>query len=263
MKLITKIGVISIVFGAVLTAAGGIVCMATPEKEFVAFYGDPISYEKKIDGDFTELEVEAAFMNIEIRQGDEFMVVADNVPEKLDLDVTKSGSKLKIKRTEEFRFFDFKFGGINGDSVGTYTIYVPENTLKKLDIDIAFSSMEISSVNAEKLDIDCAFGEYNINGSVYGKIDMDSSYSDTSLNNVECDKIDCSDSFGNLSADALMIRESGDFSVSFGDIDVRLSGDNYRFSCENAFGSAKTFNCPEETVDIEVNVDFGDAVFEN
>lgn len=263
MKLITKIGIFAVAAGAVLSAAGGIICIASPDEIALGDLGERTSYEEVIEGDISELKIEASFLNIEIRQGDEFRIVAENVPEKLAPSAARSGGVLKIANENEFKFKNVKFGGINIDSVGTYTVYIPADTLEKADIEATFCSMAISSLQAEELNIECSFGEYNISGAACSKIDADCSFSDTSLNETECEKLSYASSFGSFEAESLKITGSADFDNSFGSLEVQLIGDNYDFSSVNTIGSIDTFTCSEEEVKLSVDVAFGDAVFKN
>ncbi len=263
MKLITKIGLGAVVAGVVLSAAGGIICLASPNNPLKEYLGEPVSYEKAIEGDITELSLEAAFLNIEIRQGDECRIVAENVPERLDLRVSESEGRLKIENKEDFELDNVRIGGVNDTSTGTITIYIPDEMLKKIDIEAAFCSMEISSLKAEKLDMECSFGEYDINDSVFEKMDIESSFSDSSAEDTECEKLCYASSFGSFEAENLKITDSGEFDNSFGDMNVQLSGDNYTFSRVNTIGSVDTFTCPEEEVKLNVDVAFGNASFTN
>lgn len=263
MKLITKIGIGAIVAGAVLSAAGGIICLASPNDELSELFGEPVSYEEPFSGDISELALEAAFLDIEIRTGDEFKIVAENVPERLVLSAEESDGKLKIGQEEEFKTSNVKIGKIDDASTGKYIIYIPEDTLKKIDIEAAFCSVEISSLQAEKLDMECSFGEYNINDSVFEKMDIECSFSDSSVEDAECGKLSYASSFGSFEAENLKITDSGAFDNSFGEMDVQLAGDNYDFTSVNTIGSVDTFTCPEEEVKLSVDVAFGDASFTN
>lgn len=263
MKLATKIGIAAIVAGAVLSAAGGIICLASPNDDLSELFGEPVSYEETFSGDISELALEASFLDIEIRTGDEFKIVAENVPERLVLSTKESEGKLKIEQDEKFESNNIKIGKIDETSTGSYIVYIPEDSLKKIDIEAAFCSMELTELQAEKLDIECSFGEYNINDSVFEKADIQSSFSDLSSAGIECGKLYYANAFGSIRAEALKITGSGDFDNSFGDMDIQLVGDNYDFTSVNTIGSVDTFTCPEEEVKLSVDVAFGDASFTN
>lgn len=263
MKLATKIGIITIVAGAVLSAAGGIICLASPTDELSEIFGEPVSYEETFSGDISELALEAAFLDVEIRTGDEFKIAAENVPERLLPSAKESDGKLRIEQEEKIKANNIKIGNYSDASTGSYIIYIPEDKLKTIDIEAAFCSMDISGLRAEKLDIECSFGEYNISDSVFEKTDIQSSFSDLSSDNTECQKLYYKNAFGSIKAESLKITDSGDFDNSFGDMDIQLVGDNYDFTNVNTIGSVDTFTCPEEEVKLTVDVAFGDASFTN
>lgn len=263
MKTAAKVGITMIISGVVLSMAGGMICLATPRNERYIFCGDPVSYDKKIDGDFTELQLEAAFLNIEIRQGDEFRVVAEDIPENLDLEVKKSGSRLEIVNSNDLKFMSsFKIGGIKAESVGTLTIYIPDNTLKRFDVEADFCSVDASEFETDDFCIECSFGEYNIRDAKFDKIDIESSFSDIFLENIRCKSINFFGDFGDLDADSLRITEDGKFNVSFGDINAQLLGDNYSFDSIANMGNVNTFKCDKADVNIKVDAEFGSADFE-
>lgn len=266
MKIITKIGVGIIIAGAVLTAAGGTICAVSPNNLSETYFGKPVSYENTVNGDVTELELNVSFADIKIISGTEFKLVAEDVPEKLMLEVSESDGKVKIENKEDLSSFKNKnihFGSISDGNVGEYTLYVPSDNLKTVNIEAAFSEMTLSSVRCAKLDIECSFGEYNLNNSEAENFSIASSFGDTSLDKVNCGKADITNSFGSFKADSFKITQSGEIENSFGDFKAKLSGDNYDFSAFNSMGSLNTFVCPDEEVKINITSSFGDTTFTN
>lgn len=247
MKVITKIGIGAIVCGTVFSAVGITVCALNYKKFNEIYLGEPVSFTKEFDENISELELEVCFMNINIKQGDKLKITAENVPEKFLPDIDISDEKLKITDKDlksRLKNKDFQLGNVTEEFVGTYTIYIPDKTLDKADINSAFSLMKISELNADKLDIDCSFGEYILKDS-------------------ECNYADFTGSFGSLEASDLKIKKSGQIENSFGNMDINLSGKNYGFDTATSFGNTQDFNCQSEDVKIKVSNSFGDINFTN
>lgn len=247
MKLITKIGIGAIVCGTVFSAVGITVCALNYNKFNEIYLGEPVSFTKEFDENISELELEVCFMNINIKQGDELKIIADNVPEKFLPDIDISDKKLKITDKDlkaRLKNKDYQLGNVTEEFVGTYTIYIPDKALKKADINSSFSSLEISELNADKLDIDCSFGEYILKDS-------------------KCSSADFTNSFGSFETSDLKIKESAKIENSFGNMDINLSGNNYEFDTVTSFGNTQGFNCKSEDVKIKVSNSFGDINFTN
>lgn len=247
MKLITKIGVGAIICGSVFSAVGGTVFALNYNKFNEIYLGEPTSYTKDFDEKISEIELDISFMNIDIKQGDKLKITAENVPEKLLPDIDVSDKKLKVTDKDfksKMKDKDFQLGNITNEFVGTFTIYIPDKKLDKADINAAFSSLEISELNADNLDIECSFGEYI-------------------LNDLKCSNADFTNSFGHFETSGLKIKKSANMENSFGDMDINLSGDNYGFSVYNSMGSYTDFVCPTEDVKIKVSNSFGDINFTN
>lgn len=263
MKLFTKIGIAALTGGIVLSSAGGIIYALNPN-EFGFDLGDPISYTKTFNNDIDKIDLEIAFANVEIVAGDAFKLVAENVPENLDWEITESEDKLLIETQNNIKEFSTngKFN-ISGDIAGKYTLYVPEKDFEKIIVEVAFSKVDISSLNAETMDIEGTFGEYNLTGIECEKLIVETAFSDASINNTVCEKTDITCGFGNLDSENLKITDSGDFENAFSSMNVKLDGNNYDFSKVESIGSTQTFNCPKEDVKIDISTSFGDTSFTN
>lgn len=263
MKLGTKIGIGIIVTGVLLSTVGGVICMASPKESFFENFGEKRSYEEKLDVELSSLQIEAAFLNIELKTGDKFEIIAEDIPEKLMLSVSDNDGKVKISNESDFSFKGVNFGKVNGDIIGKYTIYIPDEKTDKIEIDASFCNFVMEDVESDKIDIDCNFGEYNITDTLCNNLDADFSFSNAFFRDIECEKLDVSNSFGNIDADDLSVTDKADFDVSFVDMNIGFIGNNYYFSSVNTFGSVDAFSCPEEDVRIDVDITFGNAVFSN
>ncbi len=266
MKAITKIGTGAIICGAVFSAIGGIVCALNYNQFSNIYLGEPVSYEKDIDKNISELDIDVSFLNIDIKHGDKLKITADEVPEKLLPDIDISDKKLSINDkdfTSRLKEKDLQLGSINDEFVGTFTIYIPDTEFKEVNIDSAFSSLEISELNADKINIECSFGEYILKDSECNKLDFACSFGDSSISDTKCHKADFANSFGNFDSENLKISQSGNIANSFGDMNINLSGDNYKFDIITSMGSSDTFSCPSEDVKIEASNSFGNISFTN
>lgn len=266
MKTITKIGTGAIICGTFFTVAGIFICALSYDKFSDTYIGEPVSYEKDIDKNISELDIDVSFLNIDIKHGDELKVTADNVPEKLLPDIDVSDKKLSVTNkdfTSRFKDKDLQFGSINDKFVGTFTVYIPDTEFKEVNIDSAFSSLEISELNADKIDIECSFGEYILKDSECSKLDFACSFGDSLISDTKCHKADFANSFGNFESENIKISQSGDIANSFGDMSINLSGDNYKFDTVTSMGNSDTFKCPVEDVKIEASNSFGNISFTN
>jgi len=266
MKAITKIGMGAIICGAVFSAIGGIVCALNYTRFRDIYLGDPVSYEKDIDKNISEIDIDVSFLNIDIKHGDKLKITADEVPEKLLPDIDISNKKLSVTDKDfnlRLKDKDLQLGSINDEFVGTFTIYIPDTEFKEVNIDSAFSSLEISELNADKIDIECSFGEYILKDSKCSKLEFECSFGDSSISDTDCRTADFANSFGNFDAESLKISHSGYIANSFGDMNINLSGDNYKFDIITSMGSSDTFRCQSEDVKIEASNSFGNISFTN
>lgn len=261
MKVFTKVGIAVLTSGIFLSSVGGIIyAIKPPTIEF----GNQISYTKNFDDNIDEIDIEIAFSNIEIIAGDEFKLVAENVPENFDVEITESDDKLCIETKQDIEMISID-GNFNiyNDIDGKYILYIPEKEMDKLIIETAFSNLNISSVKTDTLDIESAFGEYTLTDIECDKLIVETAFSDSTINNTVCEKADISNGFGNIDSENLKITDSGDFENAFGSINIKLDGDNYNFDTVDSIGSTQTFNSPEKDVNIDISTSFGDTLFKN
>ncbi len=266
MKMITKIGVGAIICGIVFSAVGVTVFALNYNKFNEKYLGEPVSYTKNFDEKISEIELDISFMNIDIKKGDELKITAESVPEKLLPDIDISDKKLKITDKDfksRMKEKNFQLGNIADEFVGTFTVYIPDKTLDKADINSAFSSLEISGLKADKLDIECSFGEYILNDSNADKLDFVCSFGNVSISDTECAETDFTNSFGSFETSDLKIKKSGNMENSFGNMDINLSGNNYEFSIYTSMGGYSDFTCPSKDVKIKASNSFGDINFTN
>jgi len=266
MKIITRIGIGAIICGAIFSAIGGIVCALNYSKFSDIYLGEPESFTKEFNENISEIDIDVSFLNIDIKQGDKLKITAEDVPEKLIPDIDISDKKLSINDkdfTSRLKDKDLQLGSITDEFVGTFTIYIPDTEFKEINIDSAFSSLEISELKADKLDIECSFGEYILKDSECSKLDFECSFGDSLISDTKCHKASFANSFGNLDSENLKISHSGDIANSFGDMNINLSGDNYKFDIITSMGSSDAFSCPSEDVKIEASNSFGNISFTN
>lgn len=269
MKTITKIGTGAIICGLAFSLVGGTIYALSPNKYKDIYLGENVSYEKSFDNSITELNLEVSFLNVEIKKGDKFKIDVKDVPEKLVPEIYSTESELSVtnesfsSKFPKLKDSNIQFGDISDDIVGTYTIYIPEKNLDEVEINSSFCSLDISELSSEEIIMECSFGEYDLEDIKCSMLDMDSSFSDTSLSDTKIKNIEITNSFGNIDAKKLKITEYGKIDNSFGDMEIKLSGDNYKFDISNSLGECNSFKCSKEEVEIEVSNSLGSINFTN
>lgn len=205
--------------------------------------GDVVEQEYT-DIEFSNIDIDLAFANVEIKQGDNYKVVVE-YPEDYMPDVKVENDTLKIKH--ESKNFKVNFtGGTN--NLCDVTIYVPESTelgqvkietdlgnvevktaliCDELNITADLGNVEMKNVEAQDLDIQAALGNVEIKDSSLGTVHIEADLGDVSLKDCKFDTADITNDLGAIEVDGEFNNLTAE--CSLGALDVK---------CDN-LGTAK------------------------
>lgn len=261
MKKFIKINAIIIAAGFVLFLIGTVWLSSTGSKYFS---GKTVSYEEDLNGrdisEFKKLEIEAGFAEMNIVTGSEVRLTAENVPEGLEAHLSCDNKTIKVSYDRNYGGNLFKNAGINVNSNGSYTLYVPES-LSKIDVEFGFGKLAVSGLSCDKAEFDISYSDTDISVAA-SKLDVDSAFGDTYIDmmSVECSKADISSAFGQCRIDNAWITEAADIDSSFGEVSCQLIGNRYSVDSDNSFGDCTVSgDVSGSGAEINVSNSFGDT----
>lgn len=172
--------------------------------------------EVSLDVDeFDSIDLDVDYGDIEIKRGNDFEVLIENVPED-EYTVHQDSGTLKIKQKNS-NVFNFGFNSLDYDY--RYTIIVPRD-MNVIKVNSAMGDIDMSNVNAEEIEV------YQSMGAV-----------DLQDVNVS-DKLLIEQSMGEI--DFIGVCEgSADFSNSMGDTDIEILADeaDYQYELSTSMGT--------------------------
>lgn len=235
MKLANKI----LIAAAVVLMVVGVLIMVgtTASKGFSLTLDDfnTATYEKK-EYKFTDkinnIDIDGSVAEVEffVKEGDSVEVEV-NQTNKIQFDVNVKGDTLSIKCNKEhgFHFFDI------ASDVHIY-IYLPTNTLDKIEIDSSTGAIRIPDLICNDIEIDISTGETTLKGTVINnELKIDSSTGGIALKDVTAGNMDIDVSTGAIEFDNC---EAGEIiaHASTGSISGTLKGD-YLYDATSSTGS--------------------------
>lgn len=263
MKTFMKVNAVALVVGIVLVIVG---CV-TMRFKWRSYSVETTSYEEKISAEewknASNLEIDAGFANLRVKKGNEFKLVADEVPERLAAHLTADGDTIILK-SDEIKGTDLlKSSGINIHSAGTYTLYIPDSKyIENLSVDFCFGELTITDIYTNNADIAISYSDSELALAALESLNIDASFGDTDIDMLlkECRSLTVTSSFGDCDIKNARITESASFYNSFGDFDIQLIGDDYDIDSDNAFGDSDVSGSnPDGKVKIYVTNSFGDT----
>lgn len=190
------------------------------------YNGKTASFSEAIDQEITSLDISVEYGSLEIIEGDEFRIVAENFRDNT-LEWEVSGGRLTVKEDSSKNWKMFYFGWNEAQKL---TIYVKKGTLlNEADISIGAGRLYGQALHAKSITLDCGAGTVEID-EISGCEDMDISCG-AGMVDVKADitrKIEIDNGVGYVSLD--LIGEKEDYSVhtESGITSVKINGEDYR-----------------------------------
>jgi|GEM_PF-5727958 len=268
MKKWTFINLIALVLGIVCLGIGAVI---GGSDWYYKRWTNPVSYDKGIDSreyNIKNIEIDIAFADIDICEGDEFRIVAENVPEEYKIDFNVNGSTLKISSAVvKASWFKTHFSFGNFRNTGTYKLYIPYDMYEDLNFTCAFSNVEMYDENFrgnfKNAEFDLSFSNVTCNNmNITNSLKINSSFG-SPLFNLSKDspikKLNIINSFGDVKINNAVITDEVRIDSSFGSLKLNLEGE-YRYNKDNAFGrvSYSGFTSRDGTP-IKIDNAFGDV----
>lgn len=196
------------------------------------------------DIEFTDIDLELAFANVEFKQGEEYRVVVE-YPEDYMPEVKIENDTLIIKH--ETKNYKISFGG-NSNVNCEVTIYIPEGAefgqveietdlgnvefktaliCDELNITADLGNVEMKNVEAQNLDIQADLGNVEIKDSSFGTVHIEADLGDVSLKDCKFDTAEITNDLGAIEVDGEFNNLTAE--CSLGALDVK---------CDN-LGTAK------------------------
>lgn len=264
MKVITKIGIFSLILGLILLISGIVILEVRGETLGGFNMGKTTSFTDTLDEtDIDNIEIDINFSELIIEKGDAFTLKAENVYEKYASHLTNNGNTAVIKAENKMKSMFGLEKSIT--SSGTYTLTVPEKIYNEINCTLSFCDTNISALKADKMFIDASFSDIDCSTfEVYNNLKLDTSFSDfdISLENEEIEEVYIDNSFGDFDFNADIITDFAEIDNSFGDCTISLKEGNYNVISDSSFGDISSdvsteFNADTKTVNIKVDNSFG------
>lgn len=263
MKTFMKVNAVALAVGIVLVIIG----CATLRFKWRSYSFATTSYEEKISAEdwknASKLVIDTGFASLRVKKGNELKLTADEVPETLAAHLTADGDTIRLK-SDGIKGTDLlKSSGININSAGTYTLYIPDTDyLEHLDVDFCFGELTMTDIYAENADIQISYSDAELLLGVTDRLNVDTSFGDCDIDMLlgECGSLTVTSSFGDCDIKNARITESASLDNSFGDFDIQLIGDDYDIDSDNAFGESDVSGSRSDgSVKIYVTNSFGDT----
>lgn len=204
---------IVIIFSSILTGIYAITHIFSKDN-----IGELKTYEIE---SFIDLDIDIKHTNINIKQGDKYIVETNNS----NIEIKSSNNKLKIS---ENKFNLFK------KNTGEITIYVPTN-LDAVKINSGAGNLYIESLITNNLTLNLGAGE-----TIIDNIEANNSYIDTGvgsfkINNGKLNNLDFDMGIGETIITAI-ISGSSNIDTGIGSLELNLIGDDYKLKINKGIG---------------------------
>lgn len=243
--------IIPIVIGLLLVIVGaGMMVYGYTRDEFTLDCYELENYEKEIftysKEEVTEIVFEGQIENLSIISTDENeYTIEGKKSESLTYEYTLNDGTLKIKQNWVDKVKSlFSFGETNITT--PFIIYVPNEALNNLKITVNVGDVNISNIKLNDLTLNINTGDLDIESCNITSVSADVDTGDVDINVLNCNNITAEVNVGDLdiiSTDTAhisskvntgsiyysgKITSSGDFKCNVGDIDLDLSGSDYK-----------------------------------
>lgn len=170
--------------------------------------------------DVKSLNIDLAASEVEIKTGDEFKIVANNVSKNLFKTYVEDGIWY-VKDDKTFSFLNF--GGYNSK----VTIYVPESfNSENLRISMGAGKFSANNLNAKTTEIEVGAGDLRISNLTTDEIDVECGVGNIEIGGIVNNKGDIESGVGNVSLELKGNKEDYNYDVSLGVGEVILNGSN-------------------------------------
>lgn len=288
------IGTIMAIMGL---ACGGTFKVVGGLNGFKIYDSKDLVNEKSNLDEFTDINLDINFGDIEIARGDEYSIEVTYNKEIEDISFDVVDNKLTVKSKKDKLMF-FNVGIITNEA--TVKIFVPDNVeLNNLIVNNRSGDLSYNSINIKNSDINCDFGNVYIDGVNGEKIDIKARSGKVDIANVKAKELFAFVDFGNfngenietvnfkgdLKSGSLSLNKfvannaiiNSDFGKVYGndlftnglniearsgkiDINGELKGEN---TFDSDFGDVKIkTSVPKSQYGFNVNMDFGSSVID-
>lgn len=184
----------------------------------VTVLGDNVKKEYT-DIEFTDVDIDLAFANVEFKEGNEYKVVVEYPAEYLP-EVKVDGDTLEIKHNT--KSYSVQLNGINHIACDV-TVYIPkgtelekvkiatdlgnielkgEYTFESLNIEANLGNIEINSMVTDDLVINADLGSVELRDCNIGTLDITADLGDVTLKNCKFESGEIQDDLGSIEVDA-------------------------------------------------------------
>ena len=175
------------------------------------------------------LDIEIGNSNLEILKGEELKIEASNQG-KLKINNISNTLKLKEKSHMEF------FWNNNKNSI---KIYLPEEVIEKLDLDMGAGKLSMDGVNINTLKLDHGAGYVSIKNSEFAKTDIDGGAGKIEIETSILNNLDLDAGVGNTTIKNSSILGKSKISTGVGNATIELKDkkEDYTFIIDKGLGS--------------------------
>lgn len=190
--------------------------------------------------DVRSLDIDNNYGKLDIKTGDTFRVVAENVSASFEAKVTGDG---RLKISDDHRdglFFLFYIGGF-GKRSSRITVYLPEDFIaEEADLDTGAGAVTIEGLNAEKLKISTGAGGLIGEAISAEKAEINGGVGSLILNDVKLSNANIDCGVGTVSIQGTMLGENK-VDCGIGEVVLDLSGnaDDYDMNIDAGLGSIR------------------------
>ncbi len=153
---------------------------------------------------FTQLEIDIALGEINLRPSDHYGIVLEWSGEPYELHYTNEGGTLRVWSSST----PVMGLGFRLEHRAKATIYLPEGThLNQLMVKTALGSVELDGFSADNFELRADLGDVDISNAILGRATANLSLGSLDLKQVSADHLDLTLSMGDLKADDLSTKE--------------------------------------------------------
>ncbi|HCW52232.1 MAG TPA: hypothetical protein DG753_00500 [Clostridium sp.] len=223
-----KVGsmILSAAFIVLTTASlGGCSYKAKIEKETTNSESEENVKEHKELEDFNKINADVDTGEVKIVKGDKYVIETDYDSKRYKVTYEVKGGELVVhgeNKDKELTFFNWG----NNKSI-KIRIYVPEDKINEINMDMGSGNSKIKSISADKLKIDCGSGNVEIENADYNKMNIEMGSGNFDGDKIKCDEMNVQSSSGIICCDSLETNMLN-IKTSSGNIDLEgeLKGKN-------------------------------------
>lgn len=188
----------------------------------------------------TSLEIENSTGKLEIRQGNEFKVEAEDVSEGFVAEVSNNGTLRISDDDSHFGFLWFNFSGFNNPN-SKIVVYLPDSFIaEEATIDSGAGSVLMEGLYADNLEISAGAGTISGEDISADKVTIDGGVGSVTLKNVDFNDTYLNCGVGNVKLDGILIGHT-EVDCGVGSVNLDLLGDvdDYDLEVDSGVGTIR------------------------